>query len=219
VLNGTTIGGARTIAEMKAESALEEAIQLSVQANATKEHAEEEIARIDREVETVQRDAREYIETLHQREDNALKEVMDKFDEWAKIEEQKERVAATEIKQSLLNLGATAGDEKPLSDFAASLEMPVKGKDGKTYVAVPSPDRLIPLIKKVVRKMLGAFGWSHDMAEKTKEHVEHARASLRAKIPQKKVEADQMNEARWAAERQMTHAQQTQTRKKNEPSL
>ena len=84
VLNGTTIGGARTIAEMKAESALEEAIQLSVQANATKEHAEEEIARIGREVETVQRDAREYIETLHQREDYALKEVMDKFDEWAK---------------------------------------------------------------------------------------------------------------------------------------
>ena len=39
VLNGTTIGGARTIAEMKAESALEEAIRLSVQANTAKEHA------------------------------------------------------------------------------------------------------------------------------------------------------------------------------------
>lgn len=93
----------------------------------------------------------------------------DEFDKWAKAEEQKERVAATEIKQSLLNLGATAGDEKPLSDFAASLEKPLKGKDGKTYVAVPSPDRL--------------------------------------------------NEARWAAERQIRQEQQTQTRKKNEPSL
>lgn len=36
VLNSTTIGGARTIAEMKAENALEEAIMASAQANATK---------------------------------------------------------------------------------------------------------------------------------------------------------------------------------------
>ena len=31
-------------------------------------------------------------------------------------------------------------------------------------------DRLIPLLKKVVRKVLGAFGWSHDMQKKTREH-------------------------------------------------
>ena len=146
---------------------------------------------------------------------------MDEFDKWAKAEEQKERTAVTEIKQSLLNLGATVGDERPLSDFAASLEKPLIGKDGKTYVAVPSPDRLIPLLKKVVRKMLGAFGWSHDLAEKTKEHVEHARSSLRAKLPQKKQEADRLNEARWAAERQSI-VQQTepeQKRKRDETSL
>ncbi len=150
-----------------------------------------------------------------------IKEVMDEFDQWAKAEEQKERTVATEIKQSLLNLGATAGDEKPLSDFAVSREKPLTGKDGKTYVAVPSPDRVIPLLKKVVRKMLGAFGWSHDLAEKTKEHVEHARASLKAKLPQKKKEADQMNEARWAAEHQAT-VQQTepeQKHKRDETSL
>ena len=129
------------------------------------------------------------------------------------------KTAVTEIKQSLLSLGAIAEDEKPLSDFAASLEKPVKGKVGKTYVAVPSPDRLIPLLKKVVRKMLGAFGWSHDLAEKTREHVEHARASLRAKLPQKKQEADRFNEARWAAERQIRQEQQPQPQKKNEPSL
>ena len=52
------------------------------------------------------------------------------------------------------------------------------GKDGKTYVAVPRPDRLIPLLKKVVQKMLGAFGWSHGMQKKTQEHVEHMRVSF-----------------------------------------
>ena len=67
--------------------------------------------------------------------------------------------------------------------------------------------------------MLGAFGWSHDLAEKTKEHVEHARASLKAKLPQKKQEADRLNEARWAAERQIRQEQQPQPQKKNEPSL
>lgn len=219
VLNGTTIGGARTIAEMKAESALEEAIQLSVQANATKKQAEAEMEKIDAEALKVQQGAREYIETLHKREDDALNAVMNEFDEWAKGEEQKERASVTEIKRSLENLGATPDMEQPLTELARSLDNPLIGKDGKTYVAIPSPGRLIPLLKKVVRKMLGAFGRSHDLAEKTKEHVEHARASLRAKLPQKKQEADRLNEARWAAERQIRQEQQPQPQKKNEPSL
>lgn len=175
-----------------------------------------------------QRDARKYIETLHQREDNALKEVIDEFDKWAKAEEQKERVKVTEIKQSLLNLGATEEDEKPLSDFAASLEKPLIGKDGKTYVAVPRPDRLIPLLKKVVQKMLGAFGWSHGMQKKTQEHVEHTRVSFKVKLPQKKQESDRLSEERRAAERQVTmnqteHMQgqpgQKQGRKRDETTL
>lgn len=100
VLNGTTIGGARTIAEMKAESALEDAIMAAGQANTTKKLAEEEIARIDKKVETVQRDARVYIETLHQREDGALKEVMNEFDKWAKSEEQRELPQVQETKKN-----------------------------------------------------------------------------------------------------------------------
>ncbi len=115
VLNGTTIGGARTIAEMKAESALEDAIMASAQANATKKLAEEEIAKTDAEVQKVQKDARDYIETLHKREDAALKSVMDEFDEWAKGEEQKERANVTEIKKSLENLGATPDMEQQMN--------------------------------------------------------------------------------------------------------
>ncbi|MCR4851119.1 MAG: hypothetical protein K5870_07650 [Lachnospiraceae bacterium] len=40
VLNGTTIGGARTIAELKAEEALEQAIEATHQANSTRRQAE-----------------------------------------------------------------------------------------------------------------------------------------------------------------------------------
>ena len=202
VLNSTTIGGARTIAEMKAEKALEEAIMASAQANATKKLAEEEMEKIDAEVLKVQQGAQEYIETLHKREDAALNEVMNEFDEWAKDEEQKERANVREIKQSLEILGATPDTEQPLTELAKSLDKPLIGKDGKTYVAIPSPGKLIPLLKKVVSRILGAFGWSHSMQKKTMEHVEHARASLKSKLPQKKIEADQINEARWASEQE-----------------
>ena len=220
MLNGTTIGGARTIAELKAESALEDAILAAGQANTTKRLAEEEMAKIDAEVETVKNSAREYIETLHQREDDALNAVKKEFDEWAKLEEQKEHPHVAEIKKSLENLGATPDMEQPLTELAKSLENPVTGKNGKTYIEVPSPGKIIPLLKKVVRRMLGAFGWSHDKAEEIHKQVEHGRASLRARLPQKKKEADAQNEARWAAERQQHQEQTVSSQKKiNETSL
>ena len=222
VLNGTTIGGSRTIAELKAESALEDAIMATSQANATKKIAEEEIAKIDKEVETVQSDAREYIETLHQREDTALKTVMNQFDEWAKTEEQKERSNVMEIKKSLENLGATAEDEQPLTSFAKALDNPLQGKDGKIYVEVPSPGKLIPLLKKVVKRMLGAFGWSHSMAKKTQEQMERSRKSFHAMLPRKKREANEQNEARLVAEQQVQQVQYSQPetkKKRSDPSL
>ena len=45
------------------------------------------------------------------------------------------------------------------------------------------------------------------------------RTSFKAILPQKTEEANQQNEVRWAAERQMTQEQQVPPRKKNEPSL
>ncbi len=198
---------------------LEEAIMASAQASTTKKQAEEEMEKIDAEVLKVQQGAQEYIETLHKREDAALNAVMNEFDKWAKGEEQKERANVREIKQSLENLGATADMEQPLTELAKSLDKPLIGKDGKTYVAIPSPGKLLPLLKKVVNRMLGAFGWSHSVQKKTMEHVERARTSFKAKLPVKKAEVDQQNEARWAAERQMTQEQQPPSRKKNEPSL
>lgn len=144
---------------------------------------------------------------------------MDEFDEWAKGEEQKERKTVAEIKQSLENFGAAPDMEQPLTELAKSLDNQVKGKSGIVYVAIPSTEKVLPLLRKVVGKVLGAFMHIHDMTKKTQEHVENARVSLRAKLPQKKIEADQMNEARRAAERHMRQEQQVSVRKKNEPLL
>lgn len=220
MLNGTTIGGARTIAELKAESALEDAIMAAGQANTTRQLAEEELTKIDAKVDSVKDSAREYIETLHKREDDALNAVKKEFDDWAKQEEQKERPHVTEIKKSLENLGATPDMEKPLTEFAKSLENPITGKNGKTYIEVPSPGKIIPMLKKVVRRMLDAFGWSHDKAEEIHKQAEHGRVSLKARLPQKKIESDALYEARRSAEIQQHQGQSVQSqRKRSETSL
>ncbi len=140
---------------------------------------------------------------------------MNEFDKWAKSEEQRELPQVQEIKRSLADLGATAEHEQPLSVFAEKLNNPVTDKNRKIYVEVPAPKVLIPLLKKVVQKMLGAFGWAHDAQKQVVQHIEHARTSFKEILPQKKHEVEQQNEARWAAERQ----QQVQETKKNEQSL
>lgn len=216
VLNGTTIGGARTIAELKAEEALEQAIEATHQANSTRKQAEEDIAKAEAEAFKVQKETGDFISLLYKREAEAEQEVLKEFNEWAEAEEIKERPAVQEIKKSLADLGATEDHIKPLSDFAGALEKPVMDKNGRTYVEVPAPKVLLPLLKKVVQKMLGAFEWARGVQEQVRQHVEHARTSIREKLPQKKREADQQNEARWAAERQ-----QGQVRKhgRNDQSL
>ena len=55
--------------------------------------------------------------------------------------------------------------------------------------------------------------------EQVRQHVEQARTSLKEKLPQKKREADQQSEARWAFVRQTGKKQQINTRRKNEASL
>ena len=216
VLNGTTIGGARTIAELKAESALEDAIVAAGQANTTRKLAEKQIAEAEEEVRQVQKEAGDYINLLYKREKDAEQEVLKEFNEWAKTEEIKERPAVQEIKNSLADLGATEEHIKPLSEFAGALDKPVTGKNGKTYVEVPAPKVLIPLLKGVVKKMLGAFEWMRGTKERVRQHVEQARTSIKEKLPQKKREADQWNEVRRTANSQQ---RMIQNLRKNDHSL
>ena len=119
----------------------------------------------------------------------------------------------------LADLGATAEHIQLISEFAHALEKLVMDKCGKTYVEVPAPKILLPLLKKVVQKMLGAFEWARGAQEQVRQHVEQARTSLKEKLPQKKREADQQSEARWAFVRQTGKKQQINTRRKNEASL
>lgn len=115
VLNGTTIGGARTIAELKAESALEDAIVAAEQANTTRKLAEKQIAEAEEEVRQVQKETSDYINLLYKREKDAEQDVLKEFNEWAKAEEIRERPAVQEIKKSLADFGATEEHIKPLS--------------------------------------------------------------------------------------------------------
>ena len=64
--------------------------------------------------------------------------------------------------------------------------------------------------------MLGAFEWMRGTQERVRERVEQARTSIKEKLPQKKREADQWNEARRAANSQQ---RMIQNLRKNDHSL
>lgn len=212
VLNGTTIGGARTIAELKAESALEEAIAASAQARATKERAEAEISRIDAEVNEVQRNAKEYIDTLHKREADALKEVEVRLD----ILERKELPAIKELKEGLTDIGVPKERYSSMKILADNLDNPLVAKNGKTYVEIPDPDVTLPVLKKMVNKVIAVIEKVKNITDQVKDHVTRTRVSIREQLVVNKKEADRQNEERWAAERQNG---KLQSRKRDEPSL
>lgn len=198
VLNGTTIGGARTIAELKAESALEEAIKASVQANATKKHAEAEIAQIDAEVEAARKSAKEYIDTLHKHEEEAEKET----EAWIEDLEQKELPAVKELQDSLSELGVPKDQYSNMKTLADSLNNPVKSKNGKTYVEIPNPEGTLPILKKMVHKVITAIEKVKNITDQVKEHVTRTRVSFKERLAISKKEADRRNAGRQAAERE-----------------
>ena len=198
VLNGTTIGGARTIAELKAESALKEAIMVSAQANATKEQAEVEIAQIDAEVESTRKSAKEYIEALHKHEEEAEKET----DAWLEHLEQKELPVVKELQDSLFDLGVPKDQYGNMKILATNLENPIKSKSGKTYVEIPNPDATLPILKKMVHKVIAVIEKVIDITDQFKEQVTLTRVSMRERLAAGKKEADRQNAERWAAERE-----------------
>ena len=198
VLNGTTIGGARTIAELKAESALEEAVMVSAQANAAKEQAEAEIAQIDAEVESTRKSAKEYIETLHKHEEEAEKET----EAWLEQLEQKELPAVKELQDSLSDLGVPKDQYSNMKTLAESLDNPIKSKNGKTYVEIPNPEATLPILKKMVHKVIAVIEKVKNITDQVKEQVTRTRVSMRERLAASKKEADRQNAERRAAERE-----------------
>jgi len=212
VLNGTTIGGARTIAELKAETALEEAIVATGQARSAKEHAEAEIAQIDAKVESTRKSAKEYIDTLHKYEDEAVKRTEALLDDL----EQKELPAVKELQDSLTDHGVPSEQYSNMKILATNLENPIKSKSGKTYVEIPNSDATLPILKKMVHKVIAVIEKVIDITDQVKEQVTRTRVSMRERLAAGKKEADRQNAERWAAEREKGIVRQPE---KNEPII
>lgn len=212
VLNCTTIGGARTIAELKAETALEEAIVATGQARSAKEHAEAEIAQIDAKVESTRKSAKEYIDTLHKYEDEAVKRTEALLDDL----EQKELPAVKELQDSLTDHGVPSEQYSNMKILATNLENPIKSKSGKTYVEIPNPDATLPILKKMVHKVIAVIEKVIDITDQVKEQVTRTRVSMRERLAAGKKEADRQNADRWAAEREKGIVRQPE---KNEPII
>jgi len=164
VLNGTTIGGSRTIAELKAESALREAEDISKRVKNIKEEAK-----------------------------SSIDELIEEYQDWSIKEEAKERVAVKEIRESFDVMGLSNEHGKALREFANALENPVKGKNGKTYVEVPEPAKIIPFLKTMVQKALKAIDLIKDVTRNTKDKIERTGISIKDRLADAKARADQHN--------------------------
>ena len=190
VLNGTTIGGNRTIAELKAESALEEAATLSQQARDMKEKAQDTINEVQRQAD----------ETITKIEDHVsaakdeIDEIIDEYNDWSEKEEKKVRSVVSGLKETLGDMGATEEDEKSLKDLARSLDNPIKGKNGKTYVEIPEPTKMLPLLKKTVQKVLDGITLMKEITKNAKEKIASTKTSIKDLLVQKKAEADRYNQ-------------------------
>ncbi len=164
VLNGTTIGGSRTIAELKAEEALKEAADISKRVKSIKEEAK-----------------------------TSIDELIEEYQDWSIKEEAKQRVAVKEIKESFDVIGLSKEHDQALREFAKALDNPVKGKNGKTYVEVPEPAKLIPFLKTMVQKALKAIDLIKDVTRNTKDKIERTGISIKDRLADAKARADQHN--------------------------
>lgn len=131
VLNGATIGGNRTIAELKAQSALEEALDATRYAKEIKEAADQSVIDANEQVKQVQS------EIVNIQEAKLIAE--EDTEKWLEELEKKELPALKELKDGLTDLGADKVDYDSITGFAKALEHPVRSSNGKVYVEIPNP--------------------------------------------------------------------------------
>lgn len=97
VLNGTTIGGNRTIAELKAQNAMEETLAATRNAKEIKEAADQSVVDANEQVKQVQS------EILNMKESKLIAE--EDREKWLEELEKKELPALKELKDGLRDLG------------------------------------------------------------------------------------------------------------------
>ena len=101
-----------------------------------------------------------------------------------------------ELKDGLTSLGADKDDYDSITGFAKALEHPVKSSTGKVFVEIPNPEKTLPVLKKVMRKLTSVIEKTKDIARKIAGHAEQTRVSIRAKLAEAQEEARRQNEER-----------------------
>ena len=89
-----------------------------------------------------------------------------------------------------------------MKTLAESLDNPVKSKNGKTYVEIPNPEATLPILKKMVHKVIAVIEKVKNITDQVKEHVTRKRVSFKEQLAISKKEADRRNAERRAAERE-----------------
>lgn len=186
VLNGTTIGGNRTIAELKAQNAMEEALAATRNAKEIKEAADQSVVDANEQVKQVQS------EILNMKESKLIAE--EDTEKWLEELEKKELPALKELKDGLRDLGADKNEYDSIIGFAKALEHPVRSSDGKVYVEIPNPEKTLPALKKVMNKLTSVIEKAKEIGRKIAGHAEQTRVSLRAKLAEAQEEARRQNE-------------------------
>ena len=188
VLNGTTIGGNRTIAELKAQTALKEATDATRQAQAVKEAAERTISEVKEQEKQVQADIESIQEVRQETEADTEK--------WLEELEEKELPIVQGLRDDLKDMGIAPEGYDDIKIFAKALDNPIKSKTGKTYVEIPNPERTLPIIKKVINKVIAAIEKTRELTKKVKDQMGKARVSVRAMLKEAQEEARRQNAER-----------------------
>ena len=188
VLNGTTIGGNRTIAELKAQNAMEEALAATRNAKEIKEAEDQSVVDANEQVKQVQR------EIVNMQEAKLIAE--EDTGKWLEELEKKELPGIKELKDGLTDLGADKADYDSITGFAKALEHPVRSSNGKVYVEIPNPEKTLPILKKMMKKLTSVIEKAKEIGRKIAGQAEQTRVSLRAKLVEAKEEARRQNEER-----------------------
>ncbi|MBO5623787.1 MAG: hypothetical protein J5959_19400 [Butyrivibrio sp.] len=117
-------------------------------------------------------------------------------EKWLEELEKKELPEIKELKDGLTDLGVGKADYDSITGFVKALEHPVRSSDGKVYVEILNPEKTLPALKKVMKKLTSVIEKAKEIGRKIAGHAEQTRVSLRAKLVEAQEEARRQNEER-----------------------
>lgn len=103
------------------------------------------------------------------------------------------------LRDDVKDMGITSKGYDDIKRFSEALNNPVKSKNGKTYVEIPNPDRTLPIIKKVMNKVIAAVEKTMELTRKVKDQMGKAKVSVRAMLKEAQEEARRQNAERKPA--------------------